>query len=199
MGELQFFKSFLNEWLAIERGVFVRPAIYYGSHLGNMYQMYMTGQDDGFSIENPHPTFGWEKGRIEVVSDQKENRVLIIDGSMGKPVFSPAIPHNLSNTTFHFLPKTRVVFGFWGLKDLIVCWTGLKYYGNDKSTIHVYVGTETEMKPVVILDYPSPKIVTDEAVLDTHLKTFGGYAMQPLDIKKYTVTETEERLTVKKL
>ena len=150
-------------------------------------------------MTNPHPTFGWKTGRIEVASDQKENRILIIDGSLDRPVFSPVIPHNLAKTTFHFLPKTRVVFGFWGLKDLIVCWTGLKYYGNDKSTIRVYVGNESGMKPVEILDYRSPKIVTEEALLDTHSKMFGGYAMSPLDIKNYVVDETEGGLTVKKL
>lgn len=195
MGQLGFFKSFLNEWLVIEEGVFVRPAIYYGSHLGNLYQMYVSGVGDGFTIKNPHPTFLWQKAKI---ANSGKNRVLLLDNEPDRPVFSPAVPSGVVDSVFHPLPYTRGIFGFWQLRDLIICYTCLLYYPNDISSIRVYVGVESEMKQLKIMEYNSPKIVTIRGTLDLHNKTMGGYSLSPLDIHKYSVTESDDVLTVKR-
>jgi len=196
MGQLGFFKSFLNEWLVIEAGVFVRPAIYYGSQLSNLYQMYVSGVGDGFTVKNPHTTFKWQEAKINILG---ENRVLVCDDRPDRPVFTPAIPSGSVNSTFHPLPYTRGFFGFWQLRDLIICHTGLLYYPNDASTIRVYVGTEGDIKMLKIMEYNSPKIITEDGVLDLHNKTIGGYLMFPLDINKYLLTESDNTLSVKRI
>ncbi len=196
MAKMRFFKSLLDEWLVIEEGVRIRPAIYYGSNLINLYQMYMTGQGEGFSIENPHPSFGWVSGKIEI---DGEKRILVRDGIADRPVFEDTPPAGVVSSNFHPLPYTRKVIGFWSLQDKIVCCTGLKYYPNDSSTLRVYFGIQGRMLQMKILEYNSPKIVVIEGCLDLHRKTFGGYCMSNLDARRYFVTESEETLSIKSL
>lgn len=200
MNDLRYFRSFLGEWLAIDAKKKIRPDVYYGSHLGELYQMYLLGQDnDQFTIKNPHPVFSWQNAKIQIRNDQPENRILVVANSLDQPIFSPVVPNITVGPNFHLLPSTRAVLGFWRLHDQFVCMTGLEYYKNDVNTVRVYVGREGKMRQIKVVEHKGTIVVTDEAVLDTHLKTMGGYSLSPSDIKYYLVTESDEVLSVTRL
>ena len=89
--KISFYKTILNEWLAIDRTDNDRHKLYYSTDGTSFFQLEvgglstLNGDVTNYTVENPHVAFGW----VGKIFPKDQSFVLSIPRSNNLPVFQP--------------------------------------------------------------------------------------------------------------
>jgi len=192
INDLQFYKSLLGEWLAVEKDT-IKPKIYYSTNgvvFNELFRERSVGANK-FQVEN---CFGlaWTGQIIR----QSNTVTLYLEDDNDRPVFRLADVGNLEDLRFEKLPMSKVVKGLFVLRDHFVCWVGYKYYYSEL-TSEIWFGVPSSMKKAKVLVVLNGEILqTEIGDFDPEKEMLGGYALTQLNEELYDIKIADDSLTI---
>ncbi len=182
---LLFYKTVLNEWLAID---FREPEyeVYYSPDGVRFLQLYVGGYSSNngvmtsYSVTNPHPGCEWE-GKIV---RQDGGFVLSIPQSCSLPYFLLSEPPELGYEFFSKPVVMQLMEVFTLPNGLCVLWTQSKY-DRPYTDVHLYFGKAESLNEFKVEKVSAGGIHTAIGVLEFGLRRFGGYTLTKLNEKRF--------------
>lgn len=188
-----FYKSLLDEWLALVDQHGLGEHNYYSPDGLIFYQLHQTGYGNGgFSFENPTDH---TEGRVSL---NKPTVTMKIDGREDEPVFSPT--PRPEYTIVIPLPAVRETLYFFRLRDDRFIYVSDDRYDRSNEQIRLFFGQFNYMAqmPIAVISHNCRYEIAGFGLLEVsgRFAKLAGYVLEPLDLQNYIFNETLGKLHV---